>query len=86
MFIDDHKKAAMTILSKRKKSGERAMEPTPMKAEEVKTEDGQLDGRHIAAQDMIAAHHEGSAQKLAEAMSAFIDMHHAKGTGKPETK
>lgn len=85
MFIDDHKKTAMTILSKRKPSGEKISE-APMKVEKSMDEGGEVDGKHVAAQDILAAHHEGSAQKLAEAMSHFMDMHMAKGAGTPETK
>lgn len=85
MFMDDPKKAAMTILAKRKASGERTMAPTPMKTEVVKDEDGEVDGRHVAAQDILSAHGEGSAQKLSEALGHFLDMHQSKGPSSPES-
>lgn len=78
MFFDDAKKNAMTILSKRKASGERTMKPTPMKPEHAQTEPGEVDGKHLAAQEMMGAHHEGSAHKYSEALGHFIDMHLAK--------
>lgn len=40
---------------------------------------GDIDGRHVAAQDIIAAIHEKSANKLMEALANFHDMHAAKG-------
>lgn len=85
MFFDDPKKNAMTIIARRKKNGERISGPAPMKQEIVKTEDGEIDGRHVAAQDMLAAQHEGSAQKFAEALGNFMDMHASKGSSTPET-
>jgi hypothetical protein len=82
VFFDDPKKAAMTIMARRKADGSRTA--APMKPEEVKTEDGEIDGRHVAAQEIISAHHEGSAQKLMEAMGHFIDMHKSGGQSTPE--
>jgi effector-binding domain-containing protein len=75
MFLDDIKKNAMTIIGRRKPSGERTMAPTPMKAEEVKDKDGNPDARHIAAQELLAAHHEGSPEKMSQALASFIDIH-----------
>jgi hypothetical protein len=75
MFFDDHKKALTTMMRKRSEKGDPLTMPTPLKPEVAKSEDGELDGRHIAAQDIIAAHHEGSAAKLTEALSNFIDLH-----------
>lgn len=54
------------------------MDQVPMASEVTKTEDGEIDGRHIAAQDMLGAMHEKSPQKLMEALANFIDIHHAK--------
>lgn len=73
MFFDDSKKTMTTIMSKRKPSGE--VSQTPMKPEIVKTEDGELDGKHLAAQDILAAHHSQSAEQMMEAMGNFIDLH-----------
>jgi hypothetical protein len=77
MFFDDPSKAYTTIIAKRGPKGERTMEPTPMKPEIVKDESGELDGKHLAAQDILAAHHTGSAEDLNQALSNFIDLHHA---------
>lgn len=84
MFFDDHKKAITTIMSKRHpRTGEMMMDKTPMKAEIVKTADGEMDGKHLAAQDMLAAHHSMSADKLREAMENFMDLHmHSKHSPK----
>lgn len=77
MFMDDHRKIATIMVSKRNKQGEQTMAPTPMKAESVKSEEGEVDPKHIAAQDVMAAFHSKSAQKLSEAMSNFLEIHHS---------
>lgn len=70
----DHKKAIATMIAKRDpKDG--TMSTAPMKAEITKDDDGALDGRHSAAEDMIMAIKEGSAQKLMEAMVNFHAIH-----------
>lgn len=74
MLMQDEKKAAMTIIRKRAEAGAPAM-AAPMKQENVSDEDGMPDGRHAAAQDMIAAFHEKSAEKLMQAMGNFHDLH-----------
>jgi hypothetical protein len=79
MLWDDAKKNAMTIVGRRNKKGERTAMPTPMKAEETNTADGATDGRHLAAQDMLSAMNEGSAQKYSEALGNYLDMHMAQG-------
>lgn len=73
-MLHDDKKALMTIMRKRSESGGKAM-AAPMKTEEVKSEDGEPDGRHAAAQDMMAAMHEKSPEKLMAAMMNFHDLH-----------
>jgi effector-binding domain-containing protein len=75
MLIDDYKKNAVTLIGRRNSKGERTMEPTPMKNEEVKDENGELDSRHLAAQEILAAHHSGSAEKMSQALANFIDIH-----------
>ncbi len=76
MFFDDHKKAITTMMSKRgAKGGEKLMENVPMKNEVVMDEGGEVDGRHVAAQDMIGAFHEKSPQKLMDALMSFMDIH-----------
>lgn len=84
MFFDDAKKTAMTIIGRRKANGARVSEPTAMKSEVVKTEDGEVDGRHVAAQDMFAAHSEGSPQKFMDALASFIDIHSSAPPKAPE--
>ena len=84
MFFNDHKKALMTIMAKRNPKGVRTMSPTPMKAEVTKSEGKVIDGRHLAAQEMIAAHHEKSPEKLSQAMQNFMDIHFAKRNDETE--
>lgn len=74
MMMHDEKKALMTIMRKRSEAGAPAMS-APMKQESVKSEDGEPDGRHAAAQDMMSAFHEKSAEKLMEAMINFHELH-----------
>lgn len=82
MFFDDHRKAVTTILSKRgAKGGAKTLDNVPMKAEVVKNEDGTVDGRHVAAQDLIGAFHEKSADKVMSALSSFLDVHQNSGQG-----
>lgn len=77
MFFDDDRKKISTIIKgRRDRMGNRTMEPTEMKSEISKHEDGEMDGRHVAMQDFMAAHNEGSPQKMADALSNFIDIHH----------
>ena len=68
----------MTIMSKRHPKDGETMS-SPMKSEIHKDEDGEIDGRHAAAQDAIMAMHEKSPEKLMEALANFMDMHMAKG-------
>ena len=75
MFFDDHRRASTIIRGKRNQKGERISSPTSMKPEISKNEDGSVDGRHAAMQDFLAAHHEGSAQKMSEALAHYIDIH-----------
>ncbi len=74
MMMHDDKKALMTIMRKRKDASDPGM-GMPMKAESVKDEAGEPDGRHAAAQDMMAAFHEKSPEKLMTAMMNFHDLH-----------
>lgn len=76
MFFDE-KKAIATLMAKRSAKGDRLLGPAPMKTEVVKTEDGEIDGRHIASQDVMAAMHEKSPEKLMSAMCHFIDIHNS---------
>ena len=74
MIIYDKKRAVATIMARRQnKDGSTSQ--AEMKPEKASTEDGSPDGRLTAAQDMLAAVSEGSAQKMMEAMAAFHDLH-----------
>lgn len=75
IFFDDKMQKMGSSMGKRSPKGEHASGPTPMKPEIVKSEDGEVDGRMAAAEDMIAAFHEKSPMKLMEALANFIDMH-----------
>ena len=77
MFFDENKKIASVIVGKRNSAGKRT--ETPMKNEESKTEEGDIDPMHLAAEDIIAAHHDKSPQALMQALANFIELHHAKG-------
>lgn len=80
----DKKHQMQTIIARRKAGGgplETA--PTPMKPEIVMEEPGKLDGRHLAAQDMLAAIHEGSAEKFMDGMKNFMDIHSSKNESEP---
>ncbi len=76
MLIHDRKNAIQTIMSRRgPKGGEVTAGPAPMQSEASMTEPGEVDGRHAAAQDVIAAMHEKSPEKLMQAMANFHDLH-----------
>lgn len=65
-----------------------SLSTAPMKPEIVKKEDGSLDGRHSAAEDMMLAIKEGSAHKLMQAMANFYDLHESMEdeSGEPEVE
>lgn len=69
------KAALQNIVRKRHpKTGEHS--EAPMASERpTKMENGEIDGRHAAAQDVMSAMHEKSSQKLAEALANFHDIH-----------
>lgn len=75
MFFDDHKKIATAMRGRRDGKGNREAAPTAMKPELSQTEPGVMDGKHVAMQDFMAAHKEGSAQKMSDAMSNFMAIH-----------
>ena len=75
MFFDEHKNITTTILSKRNAKGEKMGDNIQVQPESVKTEDGEVDGRHTAMQDFMAAHKEGSAHKMSQALQNFLDIH-----------
>jgi len=84
MFFDEHKKALTTMIGKRNSKGEKTQDPIAMKPEATKNEDGSMDGRHVASEDMIAAMHERSPHKLMDAMKNFIDIHMSKSDSTEE--
>ena len=77
MIIPDLKKRITTVMaSRRSPSGEPLAGPAPMNPElPSKDEDGEVDGRHAAATDIISAMHEKSPAKMVEALANFMDMH-----------
>lgn len=72
----DKNKALQTIMKKRKAGGgEIVAGPAPMNEEVVKDEEGNLDGLHLASQDIMAAFHEKSAEKLNSALKNYLDLY-----------
>jgi hypothetical protein len=84
VIIPEHKKAITTIMARRHPDGE--VTAAPMKPEMVKGEDGEVDGRHVAAQDIMAAFHEKSPEKLMHALANFHDLHAAHQAKEPEAE
>lgn len=78
MYFDDAKKTATVIAGKRDAKGERTQAPTPMKLEHVADENGMVDGKHVAAQEIMGAMHEQSPLKLMDALSNFMEIHNNK--------
>ncbi len=74
---DDKRKIATIISSKRSAKGEK-LGSAPMLAEVVKDDKGEIDGRHVAAQDIMMAMHEKSPEKLMNALANFHDLHSGK--------
>jgi hypothetical protein len=78
MMIYDRKKAMDSVMARRAQNGGGHISgPAPMKADLMKNEDGELDGRHAAAQDLMSSIHEKSPHKMAQALSNFMEMHNA---------
>lgn len=83
----DKKKQMGAMVMKRKRHGDgTAPEMAPMKNEEVKTEDGEVDGKHLAAQDMLMAIHSKSADQLRHAMENFMTIHSSNPEAEPKAK
>jgi hypothetical protein len=77
MILFDDKKRMATILARRKNTSGEPMGAAQIKPEVVKTEDGEIDGRHVAMKDlMVAMHEEKSPHKAMQALANFIDLHH----------
>lgn len=75
MMMMNPKKALSSILAKRRSEMGKDQGSAMMKNEEVRDTDGELDPRHMAAQDIMMALHEKSPHKLSEAMANFYDLH-----------
>lgn len=65
------------MMAKRSPKGERLSGPVAMKTEKVLTSDGEVDGRQVASEDLLAAMSEKSPKRMAEALKNFIDLHQA---------
>ena len=76
MIMGDHKKAITTMISRRN-AMDGVPSLSPMQNEIARDEDGFMDGRHAAAQDMLMAMDERSPEKMMEAMANFHDLHSA---------
>lgn len=74
MLIIDKDKAISTVMSRRREKDGSTSEAS-MKPSEVKSEEGEVDPRHEAAKDILAALNEKHPAKLMEAMAAFHDLH-----------
>lgn len=75
MIMFDKKKAYQTIMAKRSPDG--SVTSSPMESQKVMDEDGEPDGRHAAAEDILSAMSEKNPMKLMEALSNFHDLHQA---------
>lgn len=72
----DKKNAIESIVSRRHKDGSTTTAEMQNQRPAV-DEKGEIDGRHAAAQDAIAALHEKNPEKFVEAMGNFHDLHMA---------
>lgn len=80
MALWDKRQQLGTIMKRRRGSSDEPIPMSaPMKNEISMDEPGEMDGRHMAAQDMLAAMHEKSPEKMKQAMSNFIDLHMSRG-------
>lgn len=71
MFLMDPSKAVMAIIKKRKGA---VTEPASAKGKLPQSTDGELDPKHMATQDIMAAFHSKDIQHLKEAMENFHDL------------
>lgn len=86
MFMWDSKKHLQTMIQKRGEKGGEVLSSAPLNPEIVKDEDGEINPHHIAAQDVLSAIHEKSAEKYMHAMGNFIDLHMSKDSNEPDPK
>lgn len=80
---DDKRKIATIIASRRSAKGE-PLGRAEMKVEVVKKENGEIDGRHVAAQDIMMSLAEKSPEKLMNALGNFFDLHSTVPKGSEE--
>lgn len=80
MIIMDKKKAMQSIMARRHPKDGDTMS-APMASTEVKNEHGDVDPRHVAAQDILMAVHEAHPEKLMSSLKNFIDLHNISPTG-----
>ncbi len=81
MIVPDIKKAITTIMAKRPpKDSESPSGASPSHTDKPMIENGEIDGCHVAANDVMKAIEEKSPQKLMQALSNFLDMHDAKSS------
>ncbi len=84
MILPDDKKRIATIIASRKSAKGEDLGAAPMQKEVVKDAAGEIDGRHLASQEMIAAFHEKSPEQLMRAMANFMDLHSSLPKAEPQ--
>lgn len=85
MIIPDKKRYMSVIMARRREPSGEVVSSGEVKPEISREENGEIDGRHQAAQDALMAMSEKSPQKFMEAMGNFIDLHQMKAS-EPEKK
>ena len=84
MIIHDKKQALQSIMAKRHpKDSVEETSSAPMVPSIVKTEEGEIDPRHTAAQDILMSVHEGHPGKLMESLKNFIELHSGQSQSEP---
>jgi len=75
MIIPDDKRRISTIIASRKSAKGVSLGSAPVKPEVVKEASGEIDGRHVAAEEILIAIAEKSAAQLMNALANFHDLH-----------
>ncbi len=75
MILPEDKKRISTIMASRRSAKGEPLGRAEMKPEIVKTEDGELDGRHLAAQEIMMALQGKSPESLMKALGNFQELH-----------
>lgn len=78
-MIYDVSKLAEKVIAKRTPKGETLSGPVAMKNESSRLENGEVDGQHVASEDLVAAINEKSPQRVREALKNFMDLHSLSG-------